>query len=207
MGYRTIAGPGEHLELVKASRFRAVAAPLDRVEDAEAWIARLRGAEPDAGHVAWAWRWGDVLRWSDDGEPGGTAGRPMLEVLLKRDLDRVIVLVARTFGGTKLGAGGLARAYGGSVARALDGTRVVEVADRRAFTLRAPFADVDAVLRALADFEVEHAPPEFDAGGVCLRGTLLAEAAGRIAECVTGVTRGRASWDWPATAPPAPADR
>ncbi len=197
MAHRTIAAPSEHLELVKGSRFRAVVAPLADVADADAWIERLRAAEPDAGHVAWAWRWGDLQRWSDDGEPGGTAGRPMLEVLLKRDLDRVIVGVARVFGGVKLGAGGLARAYGGSVARALDAASVREVPDRRAFALRAPFAEVDGVLRALADADVEHAPPEFDAGGVRLHGTVLASAAERIEERVTTVTRGRGQWSWP----------
>ncbi|MFU8887986.1 MAG: IMPACT family protein [Trueperaceae bacterium] len=197
MAHRTIAGPSEHLEVVKGSRFRAVVAPLAEVGDADAWIARLRAAEPDAGHVAWAWRWGDVQRWSDDGEPGGTAGRPMLEVLLKRDLDRVIAGVARVFGGVKLGAGGLARAYGGSVARALDAVAVLDVPDRLGFTLRAPFAEVDAVLRALAEPDVDHGPPAFDAGGVVVRGTVLAAAAERIEERVTTVTRGRGLWVWP----------
>jgi hypothetical protein len=118
-------------------------------------------AERDAAHVAWAWRWGETLRWSDDGEPGGTAGRPMLEVLTKRDLDRTVALVARVFGGVKLGAGGLARAYGGAVARALDAARVVEVPDRRAFAVRAGFADVDVLLRLLDDESVDHAPVTF----------------------------------------------
>ena len=197
MAHRTIAGRSEHLDVVKGSRFRAVVAPLEDVADAEAWLGALRAAEPDAGHVAWAWRWGDLQRWSDDGEPGGTAGRPMLEVLFKRDLDRVIAGVARVFGGVKLGAGGLARAYGGSVARALDAAAVCEVPDRVAFALRAPFAEVDGVLRALADADVEHAPPEFDAGGVHLRGTVLASAAERVEERVTTVTRGRGVWAWP----------
>ena len=120
----------------------------------------------------------------------------MLEVLVKRDLDRVIAGVARVFGGVKLGAGGLARAYGGSVARALDAASVLDVPDRLAFALRAPFAEVDAVLRALADPEVDHAPPEFDAGGVIVRGTVLAAASERIEERITTVTRGRGRWGW-----------
>jgi len=200
MAHRTIACPSEHLEVVKGSRFRAVVAPLAAVEDAAAWVARLRAAEPEAGHVAWAWRWGSLQRWSDDGEPGGTAGRPMLEVLLKRDLDRVIAGVARVFGGVKLGAGGLARAYGGSLARALDGAPVLDVPDRAAFELQAPFAEVDGVLRALADPDVDHAAPEFDAAGVVVRGTVLASAAARIEERVTTVTRGRGHWGWSETA-------
>lgn len=204
MAHRTIAGPSEHAEVVKGSRFRAVVAPLTEPEAAAAWIAQLRGAESDAGHVAWAWRWGDAQRWSDDGEPGGTAGRPMLEVILKRDLDRVIAGVARVYGGVKLGAGGLARAYGGGVAKALDVATIVEVPDRLGFLLTAPFAEVDAVLRALAEPAVEHAPPDFDAAGVVVQGTVLASERDRIALEIATVTRGRTAWAWSDAAPPAP---
>jgi putative IMPACT (imprinted ancient) family translation regulator len=203
MAHRSIAGPSEHVEVVKGSRFRAIVAPLAEPEAAAAWIARLREAESDAGHVAWAWRWGEASRWSDDGEPGGTAGRPMLEVILKRDLDRVIAGVARVFGGVKLGAGGLARAYGGGVAKALDAATVVDVPDRLGFSLTAPFAEVDTVLRALAEPGVLHAPPEFDAAGVVVRGTVLASEADRISLEIATATRGRAAWAWSPTAPPA----
>lgn len=203
MAHRTIAGPSEHVEVVKGSRFRTVVAPLTEPEAATAWIAQLRGAESDAGHVAWAWRWGAAQRWSDDGEPGGTAGRPMLEVILKRDLDRVIAGVARVYGGVKLGAGGLARAYGGGVAKALDAANIVEVHDRLGFVLTAPFAEVDAVLRALAEPAVEHATPDFDAAGVVLQGTVLASESERIALEIATATRGRAAWAWSDAAPPA----
>ena len=203
MAHRTLAGSSEHVEVVKGSRFRAIVAPLAEPEAAAAWVARLRETESDAGHVAWAWRWGDAQRWSDDGEPGGTAGRPMLEVLLKRDLDRVIAGVARVYGGVKLGAGGLARAYGGGVAKALDAASIATVHDRLGFLLTAPFAEVDAVLRALAEPAVEHDAPVFDAAGVVLQGTVLASEGKRIALAIASVTRGRASWAWPDTAPPA----
>ncbi len=196
MAHRTLAGASEHVEVVKGSRFRAVVAPLAEPEAAAAWVAQLRETDPGAGHVAWAWRWGDASRWSDDGEPGGTAGRPMLEVLQKRDLDRVIAGVSRVFGGVKLGAGGLARAYGGGVAKALDGAAIVEVPDRVGFRLTAPFADVDAVLRALAEPAIVHAPPDFDAAGVVLRGTVLAAEGDRIAQGIATATRGRAAWAW-----------
>lgn len=73
-------------------------------------LAALKGEHPGASHHCWAFRFGEVQRFSDGGEPAGTAGRPMLEVLLKRGVDRTLAAVVRYFGGTKLGAGGLARA-------------------------------------------------------------------------------------------------
>jgi putative IMPACT (imprinted ancient) family translation regulator len=196
MAHRTLAAVSRHDDVVKGSRFRAVVAPLGRPEDAEAWVARVRDEDAAAGHVAWAWRWGAVVRWSDDGEPGGTAGRPMLEVLAKRDLDRTVAVVARVFGGVKLGAGGLARAYGGAVARALDLARVVVVPDRRAFEVRAPFAEVDALLRTLAGSGIDHEPAEFGPDGVAVRGRVLADQADALAARAIEVTRGRARWAW-----------
>jgi uncharacterized YigZ family protein len=196
MAHRTVAEVGRHTEVVKGSRFSATVAPLTRPDDADAWIARVRAEDVAAGHVAWAWRWGATLRWSDDGEPGGTAGRPMLEVLTKRDLDRTVAVVARVFGGIKLGAGGLARAYGGAVARALDAASVRDVPDRRGFEVRVPFADLDALLRLLANERVDHEPSEFGPVGATVRGLVLADGAASLADRTIEVTRGRARWTW-----------
>jgi uncharacterized YigZ family protein len=196
MAHRTLGGIARHEETVKGSRFRATVAPLATPLEAQAWVERVRAEERDAGHVAWAWRWGATVRWSDDGEPGGTAGRPMLEVLAKRDLDRSVAVVARVFGGVKLGAGGLARAYGGAVARALDVATIVEVPDRRAFVVRVPFGDVDVLLRLLAHPAVEHGPTDFHGEGVDVRGLVLADEADAISARAAESTRGRARWRW-----------
>lgn len=195
MAHRTVARRAEHEDLIKGSRFVAVVAPLSAPDDAEALVAAVRAAHPEAGHVAWATLWGDARRWSDDGEPGGTAGRPMLEVLEKRGLDRVAAAVARRFGGVKLGAGGLARAYGGAVAKAVDAAGVAFVPDRDAFRIAAPFADADALLRALhARADVALAPPDYGAEGVVLTGTVLRAVAGELATLVADLTRGRGRW-------------
>jgi putative IMPACT (imprinted ancient) family translation regulator len=196
MAHRTLGGIARHEETVKGSRFRATVAPLATPLEAQAWVERVRAEERDAGHVAWAWRWGATVRWSDDGEPGGTAGRPMLEVLAKRDLDRAVALVARVFGGVKLGAGGLARAYGGAVARALDVATIVEVPDRRAFAVRVPFGDVDVLLRLLAHPAVEHGPADFHGEGVDVQGLVLADEADATLARALEATRGRARWRW-----------
>src|SRR5690625_7930527 len=107
MDHVSIPSFSEHLETVKGSRFIAWVAPAATEEEAQQLLDRARAQHPDATHHCSAWRIGETVRFSDDGEPGGTAGRPMLEVLLKRDLMNVAAVVVRYFGGTRLGAGGL----------------------------------------------------------------------------------------------------
>ena len=195
MAHRTLARRAEHEESIKGSRFVAVVAPLRAPDGAEALVAAVRAAHPEAGHVCWATLWGDARRWSDDGEPGGTAGRPMLEVLEKRGLDRVVAAVARRFGGVKLGAGGLARAYGGAVAKAVDLAGVVLEPDRDAFRVTAPFADADALMRGLhARGDVVLAAPAYVPDGVVLVGTVVREATDELAALVADLTRGRGRW-------------
>lgn len=109
-----------HSELViKNSRFLGSVRPVAGREEALAVVARLRGEHPGAAHVCWALLAGGQSAANDDGEPGGTAGRPMLEVLRHQDLEGVLATVVRYFGGVKLGAGGLVRAYTDAVAQAL----------------------------------------------------------------------------------------
>jgi len=111
-------------ETIRRSRFVAHAAPVASEADTLAFFEFV--ADPSATHNCWAWRVDGRHRSNDDGEPGGTAGRPILAVLEGRDLDRVMVVVTRHYGGIKLGAGGLARAYGGTAAKCLDRGRTEE---------------------------------------------------------------------------------
>ena len=113
----TLAAPARHEVEVKHSRFVAVAEPVGSPEAALAAIARH--SDPSATHNCWAYRIGAAYRFNDDGEPGGTAGRPILMAIDGQKLDRVAVLVVRYYGGIKLGAGGLARAYGGCASECL----------------------------------------------------------------------------------------
>ena len=126
--YRTPAREGSHEIEVNRSRFLCTLAPAGTEEQARAVIDRVRRAHPDATHHCFAYVIGadaQVQRSSDDGEPGGTAGAPMLQMLLRRDVRYVVAVVTRYYGGVKLGAGGLIRAYAGAVGQALDvlGTR------------------------------------------------------------------------------------
>jgi len=102
----TLSAPCELLEVISKSRFLAKAAPVQSPEEAQAFIQAV--SDPTATHNCWAWKIGNQYRFSDDGEPGGTAGRPMLTAIEGQDFDRVAVVVIRWFGGTKLGTGGLA---------------------------------------------------------------------------------------------------
>lgn len=141
---------------VKKSRFLAVVARADSEDRARAVIADARQSNSAAGHHCWAFVVGDlpgsrITRASDDGEPSGTAGTPILEVLTGRELTNVVAVVSRIYGGTKLGTGGLARAYAGAVVEALATATVRRRVQRRRVRVELDHADVgriEADLRA-----------------------------------------------------------
>ena len=112
--FRTLRGEGFSEIAIKRSRFLGLAAPAPSEAAAQALLAAIRGRHPDARHHAFAYRLGragDEGRFSDDGEPGGTAGRPLMEVLLRAELVDTAIVVTRYWGGILLGTGGLTRAY------------------------------------------------------------------------------------------------
>jgi uncharacterized YigZ family protein len=115
----SLATPVHHELVIKKSRFIACVEPVSGRDEAQARVAQLKAEHPDAAHVCWALLAGGQSAAHDDGEPGGTAGRPMLEVLRHQALEGVMASVVRYFGGVKLGAGGLVRAYTDAVAQAL----------------------------------------------------------------------------------------
>lgn len=114
-----LAQPFTHTLEIRKSRFIACVEPIADRPSAQARVAELRAEHPDATHVCWALLAGGHSAAVDDGEPSGTAGRPMLEVLRHQQLDGVLATVVRYYGGIKLGAGGLVRAYTDAVAQAL----------------------------------------------------------------------------------------
>lgn len=128
--YRAPAGEARSELVIKNSRFIGSAGPATDVAAAQAFMARIRAAYPDAQHHAWAFRLGvgghAQSGSSDDGEPGGTAGQPMLAVLEGSGLSDVVVVGTRYFGGIKLGPGGLVRAYSSAARQALQALPTVE---------------------------------------------------------------------------------
>ena len=137
----------------KGSRFIATLAPATTPEEAEAFVARIRAAEPNATHHCWAWRVGrpcDRFRSSDDGEPSGSAGRPILLQLEGHEVTDVVCVVTRWFGGTKLGVGGLMRAYGGCAGQALDRATTREVVETVRLRVTCPYSDAGTLEGFLA---------------------------------------------------------
>nr|WP_201470635.1 YigZ family protein [Microbacterium hydrocarbonoxydans] len=155
----TIAAPVQHEIVIKKSRFIATVEPVGSVEAADAVIARIRKQWWDARHNCTAMVTGllaDQARSSDDGEPSGTAGVPMLEVLRRRELTDVVAIVTRYFGGVKLGAGGLVRAYSSAVSEALD---LADLVRRRALTqvtIEVAHADAGRFDNLLRDWATHH---------------------------------------------------
>ena len=125
---RSIAAAFEfNADPIKGSRFIAIATPADTPDSALAAVEASRLRWPGASHHCWAYALSSgPTRSSDDGEPGGSAGRPILAQIEGHDLTDVVVVVTRWFGGTKLGVGGLIRAYGGTAGKTLDRCEVVE---------------------------------------------------------------------------------
>ncbi|MBR4474855.1 MAG: YigZ family protein [Oscillospiraceae bacterium] len=119
-GFRVPAGPGESELTEKRSRFLGHLRRVDSGEEAKAFILQIKKQYHDARHNCWCWRIGDDLeRFSDDGEPQGSAGKPMLEVFRREDVTNLVCVVTRYFGGVLLGTGGLSRAYAGAAKEAL----------------------------------------------------------------------------------------
>lgn len=143
----TLAAPARAELEVRRSRFLGFAIAVTSRDEAAEHVARLRAEHPGAAHVCWALLAGGHSGMSDDGEPSGTAGRPILEVLRHHDLDGVLGAVVRYFGGVKLGAGGLVRAYTDAIATALVDADVVERIPETTLTVVAEYADAERITR------------------------------------------------------------
>ena len=157
-------GRGEVRE--KASRFFGLAAPAPTARAAEEFLERLRREHHDATHVAYAWRVGmpgaESLKASDDGEPSGTAGRPITAAISSAGLTDVAVAVVRYYGGTKLGTGGLARAYRQAADLALAGCGSATVYETVLVETRPPHARVGVVRRLIDPPHVRLRQERFD---------------------------------------------
>jgi uncharacterized YigZ family protein len=154
---QTLASPAHHELVIKKSRFIACVQPVADRASAQAVVAALWEQHPGAAHVCWALLAGGQSAAVDDGEPSGTAGRPMLDVLRHQDLEGVLATVVRYFGGVKLGAGGLVRAYTDSVAQALLGAAKVPIIQLDTLRCQVPYA-----LEGLLRREIELAQARLD---------------------------------------------
>ncbi len=150
MEYRTIAARAQAEFVEKRSRFLGLAAPVSTAEAAAEMVAQVRAQHHDARHNVYAYRLrAGEKRYSDDGEPQGTAGQPILEVLEKSGYTDILVVVTRYFGGILLGAGGLVRAYSNTAALALGAAQSVVMQEHRLFTVPTPYAEYASLKRLL----------------------------------------------------------
>ncbi|QNE33711.1 IMPACT family protein [Leifsonia shinshuensis] len=192
----TLAAPATAEVEVRHSRFLALVAPVADREEALAVVARLRAEHPAAAHVCWALLAGGHSGMSDDGEPSGTAGRPILEVLRHHDLDGVLGAVVRYFGGVKLGAGGLVRAYTDAIAAAVAGAEKVERVRETELRVEADYADAERV-RRWAEGE-GYAEPEAEYGESVLLTLRVPEAAREAAvAAIADLSNGRVRFATP----------
>lgn len=162
--YKSIAAPSEGLFKDNGSRFLALAYPVETLEQVKDIVAGLKKKYHDARHHCFAYRLGyqgDVWRASDDGEPSGSAGRPILGQIDSMGLSDVLVVVVRWFGGIKLGIPGLIRAYKTSSADALSKATLIEKTAARRFRLHFDYLSMNAVMKVLKDMDLPQSAQEF----------------------------------------------
>ncbi|WP_311220661.1 MULTISPECIES: YigZ family protein [unclassified Acidovorax] len=190
---QTLSAPAHSEIVIKKSRFIGCVQPMADRASAQAAVDALWKQHPGAAHVCWALLAGGQSAAVDDGEPGGTAGRPMLDVLRHQDLEGVLATVVRYFGGVKLGAGGLVRAYTDTIAQAL------LVADKvllqRMATLE---CEVPYALEGLLRREIDAAGAELlqvtHASQVVLRMRLPQTLAEAFSQRINDGAQGRVGW-------------
>jgi len=189
----TLSATGTHAVEIKRSRFLARAAHAPSPETALAFLADV--ADPAATHNCWAYRIGGAYRSSDDGEPAGTAGRPILAAIDGQGCDAVMVVVTRWFGGTRLGAGGLVRAYGGAAAECLRAAPRRPLLAHAELRIVCPFADTGEVHAALSAFAAGKLEESFDADGARLRVRVPADRVDALKTRLRDATRDRVRYE------------
>ena len=155
--YKTVAGEAEAVNVIERSKFICLIRGVDGEEDAKSFIDAARKKYPLANHYCYAYiadEKGLNQKFSDDGEPHGTAGLPILNAIKGRGLCKTVAVVVRYFGGIKLGTGGLSRAYGGVAADAIDKADVKTLTDAEFFTLTLSYTQHKKVSALIAGFTV-----------------------------------------------------
>jgi uncharacterized YigZ family protein len=196
MSYRVARSRARFAQEIERSRFLGIAAPVSSSDEVEEELGRIRREFPDATHHTWAYLLGDPegspsMRFDDDGEPSGTAGRPILNVLQRRKVGDTLLVVVRYFGGVKLGAGGLVRAYSGTASRLLDRVELGAPVRRSTFVVRLDYADEQNARRVLTRLGIEIVSADYTReAALVLRAS--DEEKARALEEISEITRGRA---------------
>ncbi len=192
--YRTVLKAAGDEQIIQRSRFIGDASPAASAEEALAFLEAVRARHRDATHHCYAYIIGQnagIMRYSDDGEPSGTAGLPIIEVMKARGVVDCCVVVTRYFGGVLLGAGGLTRAYAHTCAIALDAAGVCVMHPTETWLAEVPYALWDRVRHELAGLPARLESTEFTSA-VAFEFSVKAQDSQRVRDCLARVTDGRA---------------
>jgi uncharacterized YigZ family protein len=163
--YLTVKQPAQGLFKDKGSKFIGYIFPLESAEDVKGILAQLKAEHPKARHICWALRIStdrSVFRVNDDGEPSGTAGKPILNTLLSANLTQVCVAVVRYFGGTLLGVPGLIHAYKEASLEAIKAAEIIEKTIKDRYQVHVPYTQLNAVMKILKDENITIIAQELD---------------------------------------------
>ena len=192
--YRTVLKAAGDEQIIQRSRFIGDASPAASAEEALAFLEAVRARHRDATHHCYAYIIGQnagIMRYSDDGEPSGTAGLPIIEVMKARGVVDCCVVVTRYFGGVLLGAGGLTRAYAHTCAIALDAAGVCVMHPTETWLAEVPYALWDRVRHELSGLPARLESTEFTSA-VAFELSVKAQDSQRVRDCLARVTDGRA---------------
>ncbi|MDY7218348.1 YigZ family protein [Denitrificimonas sp. JX-1] len=185
---RVLKAPHSYEEEIRKSRFLAQAVFLSHADQAAALIARL--SVPNVSHNCWAWRCGEQYRFNDDGEPSGTAGRPILAAIENQKFDQVLIVVTRWYGGIQLGTGGLARAYGGCATQVLQTASSELFIQRTTLSGHCPYTYLDVFKVRIAEVGGVLNSETFDAEGAWLNFAVPDEQVEVLQHALKEATRG-----------------
>lgn len=163
--YKTIAAPAEGIFRDRGSKFLAFGYPIQSENQVKALIATLKSAHPKANHHCWAMRLTIdrfVFKLNDDGEPSGTAGRPILNTLLSQNITNVLVVVVRYFGGTLLGVPGLINAYKTATEEALANAQIIKKTVNDIYTISFDYLQMNELMRLIKDADLQIIEQQFD---------------------------------------------
>lgn len=184
----TLASETIFEEEIKKSRFQAIAAPVENEQQVKMFMEKH--LDLTTTHQCWAWKIGHNVRFNDDGEPSGTAGRPILATIEGNDLTNAIVLVNRWYGGIKLGTGGLVRAYGGCAGQCLLLAEKIELIEKKKIYFQCQFSEWSIFQYELNTQDIEY-KEQYTADGVEVEALLQIHQIDPLKLKIQDVTRGR----------------
>ena len=184
----TIASDVTFEEEIKKSRFQAIAVPVANEQDVKDFLEISK--DISTTHQCWAWKIGNNVRFNDDGEPSGTAGRPILATIEGNELSNILVLVNRWYGGVKLGTGGLVRAYGGTAGQCLLLAEKIELIEKKKVSFSCQFNEWAIFQYELNQQQIEF-QQDYTATGVDVIALLQIHQIEPLSLKIQDVTRGR----------------